>query len=175
MIIWINGPYGVGKSTLAEELQRRIEDSFLFDAEKVGNAVRDNMPQRFFRETFEEFPVWHETCYQLLKELDAMDVGCVIVPMTLIMPESETAILQKLRRDHVDIVHVMLYSNNETIRDRILLRGEEENCWCMRQIARCINAQRDYPCDIRLESVGKSPSLLADEMIDELKTRGIFR
>lgn len=38
MIIWINGPYGVGKSTLAEALQQKLPNSFLFDAEQIGRA-----------------------------------------------------------------------------------------------------------------------------------------
>ena len=28
MIIWISGPYGVGKSTLAETLEKEIENEF---------------------------------------------------------------------------------------------------------------------------------------------------
>ena len=43
MIIWINGPYGVGKSTLAEKLCQMDPRGFLFDAEAVGNAVRDEL------------------------------------------------------------------------------------------------------------------------------------
>lgn len=42
MIIWISGAYGVGKSALAEALAEKIEDALVFDAEKVGNAVRRN-------------------------------------------------------------------------------------------------------------------------------------
>jgi len=35
MIIWISGAYGVGKSTLAEALMGKIENSLLFDAEEA--------------------------------------------------------------------------------------------------------------------------------------------
>lgn len=44
MIIWISGAYGVGKSTLAEVLVNKIENAMIFDAEEVGNAVRENYP-----------------------------------------------------------------------------------------------------------------------------------
>lgn len=36
MIIWINGAFGGGKTTLAEELQRRLPHAILFDPEYVG-------------------------------------------------------------------------------------------------------------------------------------------
>lgn len=48
MILWIDGPYGAGKSTLAEELLKLNKNSFIFNAEEVGNAVRDNMPKALF-------------------------------------------------------------------------------------------------------------------------------
>lgn len=45
MIYWINGAYGVGKSTVAETLQKKLAKAHIFDAEEVGNAVRDNLPE----------------------------------------------------------------------------------------------------------------------------------
>ena len=35
MVIWISGPYGVGKSTLAEYMQSKMKDTLIFDAEAV--------------------------------------------------------------------------------------------------------------------------------------------
>ena len=45
MVYWINGPYGVGKSTVAEVLQKKLPKAHIFDAEEVGNAIRDNFPE----------------------------------------------------------------------------------------------------------------------------------
>jgi hypothetical protein len=36
VIIWINGGFGAGKTTLPEELHRRLPDAVLFDPEDVG-------------------------------------------------------------------------------------------------------------------------------------------
>ena len=44
MIIWLSGPYGVGKSTLAEDMANHMDNALIFDAEEVGNAVRENYP-----------------------------------------------------------------------------------------------------------------------------------
>ena len=40
MIIWINGAFGAGKTTLAEELSRRLSEAVLFDPEYVGYLSR---------------------------------------------------------------------------------------------------------------------------------------
>ena len=52
MIYWINGPYGVGKSALADKLHEINPNSFIFDAEEVGNAIRDNMPKNYLMDIF---------------------------------------------------------------------------------------------------------------------------
>jgi hypothetical protein len=36
MIIWLNGGFAAGKTTLAEELRRRIPDAVVYDPEDVG-------------------------------------------------------------------------------------------------------------------------------------------
>ena len=36
MIIWLNGGFGAGKTTLAEELHRRLPDAVVYDPEDVG-------------------------------------------------------------------------------------------------------------------------------------------
>ena len=165
MIIWINGPYGIGKTTLAEELCKKLPDGFIFDAEEVGNAGRDNMPKKFFKETFEEFPLWGETCISLLEKLAAVYDGDILVPMTLVFPESVFDIIEKLRAKSIKMLHVMLEADEKTVLERILLRGEEEDCWCAQNIGRCITAQGKMPCDLRISAADKTPEEIAAEVL----------
>ena len=39
MIYWINGAYGIGKSTIAECLKKKLGKAHIFDAEEVGYAI----------------------------------------------------------------------------------------------------------------------------------------
>ena len=56
MIIWLSGPYGVGKSTLVEAMVAKMKNALIFNAEEVGNAVRDNYPDCPYGYIFEDYP-----------------------------------------------------------------------------------------------------------------------
>ena len=170
MIIWIDGAYGVGKSTLAEKLHALLPNSFIFDAENVGNAVRDNMPQSvYYSETFEGYPLWFHVCNELLTELNDRLDGVILVPMTLMRQESFARFAEPLRGQGVEIVHVLLESSREIIHDRILERGENEDCWCMRNIDECLSAQQRFEDVIRVQSVGQTADELAKEVVQRLQ------
>jgi adenylate kinase family enzyme len=44
VIIWINGGFGAGKTTLAAELHRRLPDAVVYDPEDVGLMLWKWMP-----------------------------------------------------------------------------------------------------------------------------------
>lgn len=133
MIIWLSGAYGVGKSTLAEAMAAKMENALIFDAEEVGNAVRENYPNCPYGYIFEDYPLWGEFCYMLLKDIHERFHKDILVPMTLVRKESYD-IIEKLNRGGIETHLVILEASYRTIHDRILARGEEEGCWCMKNI-----------------------------------------
>ena len=133
MIVWISGAYGVGKSTLAQAMAAKMENAFIFDAEEVGNAVRENYPDCPYGYIFEDYPLWGEFCHLLLKDVHEKFHKDILVPMTLLRKES-CCIIEKLNQDGIDTYLVILEASYQTVHDRILARGEEEGCWCMENI-----------------------------------------
>ena len=165
MIIWINGPYGVGKSSLAEKLHNMEPESFIFGAELVGNAVRDNMPKELFNGyIFEGYPLWFTLCSALLADITQRYAGDIYVPMTLVYPDSFEKIRRPLEERGISVRHILLESSYDLIHDRILARGEAEGCWCMRHIHLCLQNQKDFKNVTRIRSFGKSVSELAVEV-----------
>ena len=135
MIIWISGPYGVGKSTLAEAMVEKMEDALVFDAELVGDAVRSNYPDDPYGYIYEDYPLWGEFCSKLLADVHDTFHKDLLVPMTLLRSASYESIIQKLRDNGVETHLVVLEASYDSVHDRILARGEEEGCWCMENIS----------------------------------------
>lgn len=166
MVIWINGPYGVGKSTLAEKLHECNPHSFVFDAEAVGNVVRDNRPKELFHGyIFEGYPLWFELCAALLADIAGGYDGDIYVPMTLVYAGSFKKIERPLKDKNICIKHILLESSRQIIHDRILSRGEGEDCWCMKHIGLCLEQQKNFDHVVRIASYGKSVSELAVEVL----------
>lgn len=162
MILWLSGAYGVGKSTVAEALAKRLGRAFVFDAEAVGNAVRDNDPDWTFGPVFEDYPLWIAFCEQLLLDLHARSGRDILVPMTLMRPASY-GLIERLRQNGVDTRLVILEAAPGTIRDRILARGEDETCWCMQNMEAAISGAVSLP-GLRLNTDDRTPDELADTL-----------
>lgn len=109
------------------------ERVLIFDAEEVGNAVRGNYPGCPYGYIFEDYPLWGEFCYLLLKDIHEKFHKDILVPMTLVRRGSYD-IIEKLNRDGIKTHLVVLEASYQTIHDRILARGEEVGCWCMENI-----------------------------------------
>ena len=44
MILWVNGAYVIGKTSVCNELQNRLPVSHLFDPEAIGDVSRNVLP-----------------------------------------------------------------------------------------------------------------------------------
>lgn len=57
MIIWINGPFGAGKTTLAKRLRDRRSKSLIFDPEEIGFVVKETVPMPASGD-YQDLPLW---------------------------------------------------------------------------------------------------------------------
>lgn len=166
MIIWISGAYGVGKSTLAEAMAAKMKDALIFDAEEVGNAVRENYPDCPYGYIFEDYPLWGEFCYLLLKDVHEKFHKDILVPMTLLRKESYR-IIKKLLSEGIDTRLVVPEASHQTVHDRILARGEEEGCWCMENIELAREGSAALP-GIHVQTDNKTVDNLCDEVLNQM-------
>jgi hypothetical protein len=120
MLIWINGPFGVGKTATAFELNRRLPGSVVCDPAHVGFGMRRMLPPSL-RGNFQDLPAWRNAVTELLSRILAECDVPVIVPMTLVRPGYFDEIIGRLRDEGFEVHHFALLADPATVIRR--LRG----------------------------------------------------
>jgi adenylylsulfate kinase-like enzyme len=105
MIVWLNGGFGAGKSTLALELQRRLPGAVIFDPEDVGLMLRKWLEPG---EDFQDLASWRELVVTTALSLRRHHADTLIVPMALIRDDYRTEILGALTDAGEELLHVFL-------------------------------------------------------------------
>ena len=83
MIIWINGAFGSGKTQTAFEINRRLENSYVYDPENIGYFFRRNMPKEIIQGNFQDQILWRTFNYEIIKNIYEKYNGTIIIPMTI--------------------------------------------------------------------------------------------
>lgn len=122
VLVWINGPFGGGKTATAFELHRRVPESVVCDPEHLGFGLHRMIPPSL-RTDFQDLPAWRFGVHEILDMVARNHDGPVIVPMTLIDPGYFTQIIGKLRDDGHEVRHFALLADRTTVLHRLRRRG----------------------------------------------------
>ncbi|MFJ3145034.1 AAA family ATPase [Streptomyces halstedii] len=122
MLLWINGPFGGGKTQTAYELQRRLADSVVCDPEHVGFGLHRMMPSPL-RGDFQDLVAWRQGVFEVLDHVLSKHDGTVITPMTVVEPVYFRETVGRLRERGHDVRHFALLAGRETVLRRLRERG----------------------------------------------------
>ncbi|MFZ5354861.1 MAG: tunicamycin resistance protein [Bacillota bacterium] len=168
MILWINGAFGSGKSSVAEELSRSISHSHVYDPEQVGYFLWDNFPQEMKRKgNFQHIQIWREVNYKILKYIDDNYDGIIIVPMTIYIRQYYDEIISRLANEGIKVHHFILCATKQTIINRLIHRGETEDCWAVQHIDKCLTAFDTEITEEKIHTEDRSVSDIVLEIISK--------
>jgi hypothetical protein len=122
MLVWINGPFGGGKTQTAHELARRLHGSVICDPEYVGFGL-SRMAPRGTVEDFQDWAAWRLGVVEVLDRVLSRHDGDVIVPMTLVEPDYFAQTVGVLRSRGHDVAHFALLAQRATVIHRLHQRG----------------------------------------------------
>ncbi|MEV7090865.1 AAA family ATPase [Streptomyces sp. NPDC093085] len=122
MLIWLNGPFGGGKTQTAHELHRRLPGSVVCDPEEVGFGLHRMLPPGL-RGDFQDLPAWRQGVYEVLDRVLRAHEGPVIAPMTVVDPGYFDETVGRLRESGHDVRHFALLAERATVLRRLTERG----------------------------------------------------
>ena len=174
MIVWINGPFGAGKTTLAERLRDRRPGSLIFDPEEIGFVVKATVPKPASGD-YQDLPLWRALTIAALREIRRHYSQDIFVPMTLVQPEYLEEILDGVMPIDDRFLHVFLTLNEDVLRHRIAnqimhpdpKRTGEIRDWRLANVARCLAARGQLGPKTRiLDSGAHTPDELTQMVLD---------
>jgi hypothetical protein len=172
LIVWVNGAFGSGKSTLVDELRPRWPGALVYDPETVGYVLREivEVPTG----DFQDLRLWRRQVTNLAVGLVEEYRRPVLVPMTLVNPAYVGEIFSTLKDAGVDVHHFFLKVSREVLEKRIdgriLAPGDPEReervrRWCKDRIEPCMAAADTLPGDTVFLDGELTPQELADQVL----------
>jgi hypothetical protein len=160
MLLWINGPFGGGKTQTAYEIRRRLPGSVVCDPEHAGFGLRRMLPPEL-RGDFQDLVSWRQGVVEVLDLALTRHDGVVIAPMTVTDPRYFAETVGRLRELGHDVRHFTLLAERETVVERLRERGlghllprlvgkrsgrnagPRRESWALQQLDHCLERLRE--------------------------------
>ncbi|SDP23346.1 AAA domain-containing protein [Streptomyces sp. cf386] len=179
LIVWVNGAFGSGKTTLVDELRPRWPEVLVYDPEMVGYVLREivEVPTG----DFQDLRLWRRQVADLAVGLVEEYRRPVLVPMTLVNPGYVGEIFGALKDAGIDVHHFFLKVSREVLEQRIDGRSftpdspeqdEKVRRWCKARIEPCMAAADTLPSDTVFLDGELTPQELADQVLARVRASG---
>ena len=141
-VIWLNGAFGVGKTTVARALAAELADALIVAPEDIGRMLRKVVPAAVRTSDFQDIPSWRRLTVATIESIRCDHPGPLVVPMTLVNPAYFDETVGRLHRSGVTVHHFTLVAGPKTIRRRLLRRLSVPwaTRWALRRVQRCTSA-----------------------------------
>lgn len=168
MIIWINGTFGVGKTTTSQALVAEQDKLRLFDPEEVGFMLTRNLADQDIND-FQDLPAWRELVPVVARRLQE-HTGQDLVAVQSVLDRGYWTEMQQAFQDlNEPLLHVVLDADAQTLENRINNDDFEVDAkqWRLDHIEKYLNA-RDWmlrQADLVIDTRELEPAAIA-AMID---------
>lgn len=168
-LLWLNGPYGVGKTT-AGELLRAWRSVLLFDPEHLGVALAELLPAHRSGDPDEDLPLWRSTVVHVGVELVRAAGTLVVLPATVYRPAAVHEMIEGFQRGGIDVAHVVLVAEPATIAARIRQgsRPDPVRQWSLAHVEPALAGLADAAHHLRLDTTGRTPCEVAEALVQAL-------
>jgi dephospho-CoA kinase len=162
MVVLLNGSFGIGKTTVARIVAKRLPGTAVFDPEPIGIVLQHVRPV----DDFQDIRLWRRLVVLGVRGVRKLRRN-VIVPMAF----SNLSYLEEIRsgiaRFEPDVLHVCLIAPVDVVHERLAHRGHDADDWAYRRASECCIAHRDAAFAEHLPTAG----LTAEEVAERLLAR----
>lgn len=178
MIVFINGSFGAGKSTVAKLLRRSLPGSVIYDPEWAGVGLMHCERLIKFKgsgtDDFQNINLWRRTAIWGVRLFRFLRSGPVIVPMTFTRREYLEEIIVGLEQVEPSVKVFCLQASLPTLQQRLIARGValsgQTAHWIARRNLECVQVLRDPYFGQPIEADKRPAVEVAAEIVRRLHT-----
>jgi broad-specificity NMP kinase len=178
MVVFINGSFGVGKTTVAKLLRGAFPGSAVYDPEWAG-LVLMRLPKWLGlkgagTDDFQDIELWRKLTVAGVKLFRLLSNRKVIVPMTFSRQVYLDEVVAGVRRYDRETRLFCLKATLPTVKKRLEGRGtkieEPGSEWIARRINECAQAHRDARFGEPVDTEDRSAREVAEHIIGRLQS-----
>lgn len=182
-LIWINGAFGAGKTSVAERLHQQLPDSELYDPEAVGWMLRHLVPPSETGD-FQDLPIWRALVADTAVAMCTHYSSTLIVPMTLVNPQYYREIFDSVHTRGVSIEAYSLIVSRAELRNRLNQRvvveddaeaDERAKKWGLDQVERCAGALESHDLGIPVANEGRNVDETVIDLLGQIRSNHVAR
>jgi hypothetical protein len=168
VIVVINGPFGIGKTTTANLLDRRLPNAILYDPEVIGFVVRRVGRPVMNIGDYQDLTLWRNLTVWGTWVLRRTR-RTLLVSMAIWRHDYFDHFLGGLRGTDPDVRCFRLTATEPTLRRRILASSDEaDRSWRLDHITSGLAAAADPAFGIEVSTEGRPPTDVVDTVLQLL-------
>ncbi|HJQ29545.1 MAG TPA: hypothetical protein VJ827_09395 [Rubrobacter sp.] len=172
MIVFVNGPFGVGKTSVARLLVQKIPDAMLYDPEVIGAVLKRVLGPFNKVDDFQDYALWRTLVVGGALVLRKVSAQTLIIPMTVWRRDYFDRIIAGIHRVDRDLACFRLTASRAALLDRISSDTEdrEARAWRTSHVEVRTKALRDPAFGTEIRTDGRTPEAVADRILECLAT-----
>jgi hypothetical protein len=172
VIVFINGPFGVGKTSVAKLLVQKIPDAMLYDPEVIGSILQRVLDPLKKIDDFQDYALWRRLVVGGAHLLRKASARTLVIPMTVWRHDYFDPIIAGLRRVDPDLSCFRLTASRDVLMDRISSDAEDREAygWRTSHVEVCMNASRDPAFGTEIRTDDRTIVEVADRILEIVQT-----
>jgi hypothetical protein len=173
VVTFLNGAFGIGKSTVARSLRGKLPKTVIYDPEIVGFVLR-RLPRWVplkGRDTgdYQDMPLWRELTVSGIR-LARVGWQNIIVPMAFSNFSYLSSVREKVRKYEPEIHHFCLVAPFEAVEERLLKRGSDpvSSAWEFRRARECCEAHAGIDFREHVPTAQRSVDAVVEDLLSRL-------
>jgi cytidylate kinase len=170
-IIWLDGTFGVGKTTVSRSLNKKLPQFKILDSDEYSQTLMKKKPEVFALGGFlpQNNKYFIQYFRKTIDEEIAKGTKKLIVVMAVTFEESRKGLLNYFE-EKGDITHIILQASEDVLQRRILSDKQRDQDFALQRMEWNLKFLEQHYLDaVRIDTDNMTPEQVTENIVEKLK------